>query len=108
MRLEKVSRVAEKGLTQHEDHAPDSANAEVKTAHWTIIPELPTQTIDRPAIGDPHIGQVKPEAKANIIAAQVEIGLTLDGSLLRPQSGGAKDGEHEREGKCKAAKGHIY
>jgi len=34
-----------------------------------IAPELPTQTIDRPAIGDPHIGQVKPEAEANVIAA---------------------------------------
>ena len=69
MRLEKVSRVAEKGLLQHEDHAPDSADAEAKAALWTIIPELLVQTIDLPAIGDPHIGQVKPEAEANIIAA---------------------------------------
>ena len=50
MRLEKVSRVAEKGLIQHEDHAPDSADAEAKTAHWTIIPELLVQTIDRPLL----------------------------------------------------------
>lgn len=69
MRLEKVSRVAEKGLLQHEDHAPDSADAEAKAALWTIIPELLVQTIDRPAIGDPHIGQVKPEAETNAIAA---------------------------------------
>ena len=34
--------------------------------------------------------------------------LTLNESPLRPQSGWAKDGEQKREGKCKAAKGHIY
>ena len=33
--------------------------------------------------------------------------LTLNESPLRPQSGRAKDGEQERKGKCKAAKGHI-
>ena len=69
MRLEKVSRVAEKGLLQHEDHAPDSADAEAKAALWTIIPELLVQTIDRPAIGDPPIGQMKPKAETNAIAA---------------------------------------
>ena len=50
MCLEKVSRVAEKGLLQHEDHAPDSADAEAKAALWTIIPEVLVQTIDRPPL----------------------------------------------------------
>ena len=54
---------------RHEGHAPDDADTEAWVPHRAIGPELPTQTIDRPAIGDPHIGQVKPEAEANIIAA---------------------------------------
>ena len=54
---------------RHKGHAPDDTDTEARMPHRAIGPELSSQTIDRPAIGDPHVGRVKPEAEANIIAA---------------------------------------
>ena len=63
MRLEKVSRVVEKGLIQHEDHAPDSADAEAKMVHWTIIPELFILTIARPLLAIRTSGRRSPRRR---------------------------------------------